>query len=502
MTRHLLALLLFLLALPALAAPRSALVIGNCLYDPKRPIEEGDNLPNACKDARLMRDALKAKGFEVIHEENLDGPAMKKALVRFKNLADKGGAGFFYYAGHAVQHRDPLRGDLNYLLPVRTDIDCDLLDSELPQSAITAQGVLDELQGKGVNMKIVVLDACRDNPLQCTRSLGGLAPMVTPRGAVIAYAADAGHKAYDGSGFTPALAAAMQSHAHLPVDQMIRIAGRQVWERTNARQRPWVNANMEVQRDFCLGTCGAMEDEEKERLRQEKARMEQELSDLRLQLAQVGGGAGLDEVLRRLQEVERAVQQQGAGATSTTTTTAPKTTTTTQPSITPPATRLRATPATLSDEQMKAMLEQRGFFDSVRHKEGKGLANDFVKHPNGTVTDRTTGLMWQQGGSPKTMNYAAAQAYVKKLNEERFGGYNDWRLPTLEEGASLLEPSKRNGDLYIDPVFDPKQRWIWTSDPTSEGSAAVWYVTFYHGYVYWYDTDDDYFVRVCRAAGQ
>ncbi|MBU0500068.1 MAG: DUF1566 domain-containing protein [Gammaproteobacteria bacterium] len=162
---------------------------------------------------------------------------------------------------------------------------------------------------------------------------------------------------------------------------------------------------------------------------------------------------------------------------------------------------LRSQPRSLGDAEVKLMLKQRGYSDRDWHKEGKGLANDFVKNPNDTVTDRATGLMWQQGGSPKSMNYADAQAYVRQLNEKGFGGHNDWRLPTLEEAASLLEPKPLNGDLYIDPVFDQTQRWMWTADKEA-GSAAVWLVSFSLGDVLWLDTAYDFFVRVCRASGQ
>ena len=88
-------------------------------------------------------------------------------------------------------------------------------------------------------------------------------------------------------------------------------------------------------------------------------------------------------------------------------------------------------------------------------------------------------LIWQQSGSEETMNYEMAKAYVDRFNRENFAGYNDWRLPTLEEAMSLMEPEKKNADLYIDPKFDRVQRWIWTAD--TESAAVVWVVDFYRG---------------------
>jgi len=95
------------------------------------------------------------------------------------------------------------------------------------------------------------------------------------------------------------------------------------------------------------------------------------------------------------------------------------------------------------------------------------------------VIDRSTGLMWQQGGSEERITFADAQKYITQLNREKFASYSDWRLPTLEEAMSLMEPKENSADLYIDPVFDKSQRWIWATD--KEASGGAWYVSFYSG---------------------
>lgn len=87
---------------------------------------------------------------------------------------------------------------------------------------------------------------------------------------------------------------------------------------------------------------------------------------------------------------------------------------------------------------------------------------------------------------------------MQKLNRRGCAGYHDWRLPTLEEAISLLESSKKNGNLYIAPIFDRNQRWIWTGDK-KRGSNEAWDVNFVYGIVSWSPFNDHGFVRPVRS---
>jgi hypothetical protein len=89
--------------------------------------------------------------------------------------------------------------------------------------------------------------------------------------------------------------------------------------------------------------------------------------------------------------------------------------------------------------------------------------------------------MWQQTASSQHMVYSLAMEWIVKLNQHGFAGFNDWRLPTLEEAMTLMERSPNSGGWYIDPIFNSKQRsWMWTSDRGDADSA--WYVNFNYGY--------------------
>ena len=159
-------------------------------------------------------------------------------------------------------------------------------------------------------------------------------------------------------------------------------------------------------------------------------------------------------------------------------------------------TLLRSEPCELSEEDVRDMIREKyNFYDSNWNKTGS-FKNDFVDNKDGTVTDKATRLMWQQSGSDNYLTYKQAKAYIKKLNRDKFAGHSDWRPPTLEELASLLEIKEVNG-WHIDPIFDSKQN----SNLMSSDDDCEWGVYFRSGHVYISDKSGTYYVR-CVRGGQ
>jgi hypothetical protein len=162
--------------------------------------------------------------------------------------------------------------------------------------------------------------------------------------------------------------------------------------------------------------------------------------------------------------------------------------------------RLRDLPRhNVSHEEVKAMLKEKNLFDKDWNEDGRGLQNLYdaiASHNAPLIVDYMTGLTWQQSGSEGQMPYHNAKNYIADLVQDNFGGYNDWRLPTLEEAMSLMEREKQNDDLYIDPVFDQKQKWIWTAD--AENTAVAWVVNFAYGICLSRSVDDSRYVRAVR----
>ncbi len=130
------------------------------------------------------------------------------------------------------------------------------------------------------------------------------------------------------------------------------------------------------------------------------------------------------------------------------------------------------------------MLAENSLYDSTPEVKRRGTINRFVTktlHREEVVIDRTTGLMWQQVASSQQMVYSLAMEWINSLNKRGFAGFDDWRLPTLEEAMTLMEQAPNSAGLFIDPVFNSKQRsWMWTSDRGAAESA--WYVNFNYGY--------------------
>lgn len=135
-----------------------------------------------------------------------------------------------------------------------------------------------------------------------------------------------------------------------------------------------------------------------------------------------------------------------------------------------------------SQDDQNRMLHARGYFEHYHNPAGTGIVHKYVRQllaGETVLLDNATGLMWQQSGSLNALTFIEVEDYIKRLSNNRFAGFDDWRLPTLEEAMSLMESTEENGDLYIAPIFDRKQTSIWTAD--MKQAALAWFVDFDYG---------------------
>ena len=171
--------------------------------------------------------------------------------------------------------------------------------------------------------------------------------------------------------------------------------------------------------------------------------------------------------------------------------------------IEPEPLSLRKKTKDLSPKDVRSMLGKYDFYSTCWNHNGDfcnpegDFENHFVDNHNGTITDEATGLMWQKGGSSGGMTWPEAKDYAIRLNREGFTGYSDWRIPTIEELASLLESSWKNGDLFIEKVFDRKQRYCWSQD--TSGINKAWKANFHLGFIIDFPMNSINPVRLVRS---
>jgi hypothetical protein len=228
----------------ALADKRVAFVVGNAAY------KNVPQLPNPAIDAKSMARVLRNVGFDVVEGANLTRDAMTAKLLEFGKKSEGADVALFFYAGHGIA----VNGT-NYLLPVDADLKSEM-DVKLG-AAINVDLTLEQTMADA-KVKLVFLDACRDNPFaakirsaKATRSVSvanGLAEMKSGEGTLIAFATGPGQTALDGeagtnSPFTRALLANI-AQPGLEIQQAMTKVRAQVNDETNKAQLPWGHTNL------------------------------------------------------------------------------------------------------------------------------------------------------------------------------------------------------------------------------------------------------------------
>ena len=223
---------------PAARAERVALVIGNGAYRHASP------LPNPPNDARATAASLEAIGFRVFSGIDLDLDAMRDLIRSFARSLDDTEAALLFYAGHGLQ----VNGE-NYLLPVDAEL---AHESDLRFEAFAVSELMQQLEDPS-RASIVILDACRNNPLsrsfrRASRGAevgNGLARLSAGTGSLIAFATAPGDVALDGEEEHSPFTEALLRHVRTPgleINQLMTRIRADVYARTDGDQLPWTNS--------------------------------------------------------------------------------------------------------------------------------------------------------------------------------------------------------------------------------------------------------------------
>src|SRR5271157_108149 len=224
-------------AMPQEEGVRYALVVGNNSYI-------ASPLQNAVNDARLMDKALKDAGFRSVLVENANLVAMQSSVGEFLSKLGPSDTALFFYAGHGVQIENE-----NFLVPV---------DFEAPNSVVAAKfrlfsaaQLFDGLRNRP-KRSIVILDACRSNPIARENALSaGLAqPQNAPNESYVVFSTGPGQTAADNpngrnSYFTEALAVEIGKPG-LTIEEVVNHTRATVSSETSGNQTPWALSSLKT----------------------------------------------------------------------------------------------------------------------------------------------------------------------------------------------------------------------------------------------------------------
>ncbi len=226
---------------PVSGERRVALVIGNSRYS------SVSSLNNPSRDARAMSETFRKLGFtDVMEVRDLNKSDMERTLVNFADRAQGADWAVIYYAGHGME-----LGGQNYLIPVDARLKS---DRHVALETVNMNSMLDAAGG-AKTLRVVILDACRDNPFlagmqrtNSTRNIGRGLARIEPKGAtLVAYAARHGQTAQDGSSGNSPYVRALMKHINEPgldVSLMFRRVRDSVMKETGNAQEPFTYGSL------------------------------------------------------------------------------------------------------------------------------------------------------------------------------------------------------------------------------------------------------------------
>lgn len=212
-----------------------ALIIGNAAY-------EKDRLINAVNDAEDLGKKLLRLGFTVNVVTDITIESFDNVVEKFGEDLKSYDAGLFYFSGHGLQ----IDG-VNYLTAIDNPF---TNESAAKRYSYTLDDVIKCMETAGPKTKILILDACRDNPLKGYRgaSLKGLAPVYAPKGTLIAFSTSPGEKAMDyGSGRNSIYTGSLLNHIDdpfIPIEDFFKRVRTSVHTMTDGKQTSWEHTSL------------------------------------------------------------------------------------------------------------------------------------------------------------------------------------------------------------------------------------------------------------------
>lgn len=219
------------------AGKRVALVIGNENY-------KSNPLNNPVNDAKAFQKKLKELNFDVIEAYNTDSKKMKETLKAFYTSAQKADLALLYYSGHGIECEGK-----NYLIPVGEEFEDDV--ESFDANAVNLQNVMNKIEATECSQYIVILDACRDNPIKKSRGGGSRGITTVPTSSscegIIFYSCATGTTADDGDGKHSPFTEALLNHIteqNVSFTKIVQDVTKDVKAATKNRQAPYTSGSI------------------------------------------------------------------------------------------------------------------------------------------------------------------------------------------------------------------------------------------------------------------
>ncbi|MEA2099243.1 MAG: caspase family protein [Campylobacterota bacterium] len=449
---------------------RVALVIGNNNYNSDRL----SKLKNPINDAKAMSTKLKSLGFKVYYGENLSVRAMDKKLRSFSSKLSAGGVGLFFFAGHGIEHSGK-----NYLMGK----DSNLVDKDdIAYESLELNKVIDKMKNSGNRLNIVLLDACRNDPFSRSGG-GGLAKVDNAKGMFIAYATSPGDEASDGSGkhgvFTKQILKHIDENG-VTLNKLFKNIKRDVYNKTNQRQRPWTHDDIIGEFFFTLPTNTAL------------------------------GTSNSFEAKKPKNQSSFSFKNEAPTTFSLTINPTPRDAKVSITNIKPKyydgirlkkgSYIIKVSKSGYITKKGKVDLEDNFSADIVLEKI-IGISNSFEPSNSKKIyKEKDTGLIWQVDVPNREYKWSDAKDYCRDLT---LAGYSNWKLPNRDELKSIVtkksyKNSKSNtGKTYIKkPLLESmnmEYQWFWSA--TEKNSSTAWTLRFGNGNVDYGNKSHGHYVR-------
>jgi len=444
---------------------KTALIIGNSKY------ENVSQLKNPTNDSFDIKTALEGIGFDVVYDENLSLKKFNKTVKSFSDSAVDSDILFFYYAGHGLQYNGE-----NFLVPVDANIE----DSEeISSESINLSTIENRFSNTNSKANIFILDSCRDNPFSKNIKQYAHSRNITPqinRGlanttisiseSLIAFATSPNEVALDNPNgrnglFTKSLLKHINKE-NLTIQEILDLTGKDIVDESGDKQRPWIHNSIFKNKailNFNKESLKTKQEDNSQYLK-EIEKLKKELQDKENQSVKIK-----EKVIYKDRIVEKIVYQD----------------------------RDIDTPRIKKEDSMSKKISKT--IDSLISKDNQKVWQD----PD-------TSLIWQVNVKNKRSKWIWIQEYVDKLNNEKYGGYNDWRVPTIDELKTILiQESFKNKKSYSGKTYIKKQllesmnmeyQMFWSKSESVRDSA--WCVDFVHGYDKEHWVSNEIYIRCVR----